>query len=66
MPRGEDGYADISGVAKGAYVLKDFGDGEGDIVILIGTGSEVQYAVGAAEKLAEEGISGPRGLDAVP
>ncbi len=38
-------------------MLKDFGDGEGDIVILIGTGSEVQYCVSAAEKLAEEGIS---------
>ncbi len=57
VPRGEDGYADVAGVAKGAYVLKDFGDGEGDIVILIGTGSEVQYCVAAAEKLAEEGIS---------
>lgn len=57
VPRGTDGYADTAGVAKGGYVLKDFGDGQGDIVILIGTGSEVQLAVAAGEKLAEEGIS---------
>jgi transketolase len=55
VPRGEDGFADTSGVAKGAYVLRD---GEGDPqVILIGTGSEVQYAVEAQRVLAEEGIS---------
>ncbi len=57
VARGEDGFADTSGVAKGAYVLKDFGDGQGDFVILIGTGSEVQYCVAAAEQLAGEGIS---------
>jgi transketolase len=39
---------------NGAYILKDT-DGVPDIV-LIGTGSEVQLAVGAAEKLAEQGI----------
>jgi transketolase len=55
VPRGEDGFADTSGVAKGAYVLRD---GEGDPqVILIGTGSEVQYAVEAQRVLADEGIS---------
>ena len=57
VPRGTDGYADTSNVAKGGYVLKDFGDGTGDLVILIGTGSEVQLAVAAAEQLAEDGIS---------
>ena len=57
VPRGADGFADTSGVAKGAYVLKDFGTGEGDNVVLIGTGSEVQYCVAAAETLAGEGIS---------
>ncbi len=55
VPRGEDGFADTSGVAKGAYVLKD-SEGTPD-VILIGTGSEVQYAVAAQEQLAAEGIA---------
>jgi len=55
VPRGEDGFADTSGVAKGAYVLKD-SEGTPD-VILIGTGSEVQYAVTAQEELAADGIS---------
>lgn len=55
FPRGTDGFADTSGVAKGAYVLKD-SDGTPD-VILIGTGSEVQLAVAAAEQLAEQGIA---------
>ena len=40
---------------KGAYVLKDFGsDPE---VILIGTGSEVELCVNAAQKLYDEGVS---------
>ncbi|BAK34441.1 transketolase [Microlunatus phosphovorus NM-1] len=55
FPRGTDGFADTSGVAKGAYVLKD-SEGTPD-VILIGTGSEVQLAVAAAEQLAEQGIA---------
>jgi transketolase len=55
VPRGEDGFADTSGVAKGAYVLRD-GEGDPD-VILIGTGSELQYAVEAQRTLAEKGIS---------
>jgi transketolase len=55
VPRGTDGYADTSGVAKGAYVLLDT-DGTPD-VILFGTGSEVQIAVKARELLAVEGIS---------
>ncbi|MET0692543.1 MAG: transketolase [Propionibacteriaceae bacterium] len=54
VPRGEDGFADTSGVSKGGYILKD-SEGTPD-VILIGTGSEVQYAVAAAEQLAGEGI----------
>ncbi len=53
--RGQDGFADTSGVAKGGYILKD-AEGTPD-VILIGTGSEVQYAVAAQEQLAAEGIS---------
>ncbi len=55
VPRGEDGFADTSGVAKGAYVLKDC-EGTPDVV-LIGTGSEVQLAVEAQELLAADGIS---------
>ncbi|HEX8509737.1 MAG TPA: transketolase C-terminal domain-containing protein, partial [Propionibacteriaceae bacterium] len=55
VPRGADGFADISGVAKGGYVLKDC-DGTPD-VILMGTGSEVQYAVAAQEQLAAEGVA---------
>ena len=55
FPRGTDGFADVSGVAKGGYVLKDADGGEPQ-VILIGTGSEVQYAVAAQAELAAEGI----------
>jgi transketolase len=55
FPRGEDGFADTSGVAKGGYILKDC-DGTPD-VILIGTGSEVQYTVTAQQRLAEQGIA---------
>ncbi len=55
FPRGTDGYADTAGVAKGAYVLLDAPGGEPDVV-LIGTGSEVQLAVGAREVLDGEGI----------
>ena len=40
---------------KGAYVLKDFGSDPK--VIFIGTGSEVEICMKAAEKLCEEGIS---------
>ena len=47
-------YASAEGVAKGAYILKD-SDGTPD-VILIATGSEVQYAVGAQKILAEQGV----------
>jgi transketolase len=49
---------DISGakgsLMNGAYVLRD-SDGDPDIV-LIGTGSEVQLAVGAADVLAKQGV----------
>ncbi|MBI2708402.1 MAG: transketolase [Actinobacteria bacterium] len=46
---------DPDGVARGAYVLHAT-DGEPDIV-LVGTGSEVQLCVGAAERLDEDGIA---------
>ena len=54
VKRGEDGFAGTEGVEKGAYVLKD-ASAEPKL-ILIGTGSEVQHAVAAAEKLEAEGI----------
>jgi transketolase len=44
----------FAGVSKGAYVLEDAANPQ---VILIGTGSEVQLAQGAAKLLASEGIS---------
>jgi transketolase len=55
VPRGADGFADISEVARGGYILKD-SDGTPD-VILIGTGSEVQYIVTAQQQLADQGIA---------
>jgi transketolase len=55
FPRGTDGYADASNVARGAYTLLDVDGGSPD-VILVGTGSEVQIAVAAREQLAADGI----------
>ena len=52
-----DGTAELAreGVARGGYVLRD-GGGDPQI-ILIGTGSELQLATGAAEALAREGVT---------
>nr|WP_216832954.1 transketolase [Clavibacter michiganensis] len=47
-------FASAAGVAKGAYVLADT-EGTPD-VILIATGSEVQFAVEAREALAADGV----------
>lgn len=44
-----------SGLANGAYVLREAEGGTPD-VILIGTGSEVNVALGAAETLASSGV----------
>ncbi|QOR72366.1 transketolase [Ruania alkalisoli] len=55
FPRGEDGFSDTAGVAKGAYVLLESSTAVPE-VILIGTGSEVQLAVEAREALEAEGI----------
>jgi transketolase len=44
------------GVPKGAYVLVDEADGALDLV-LIGTGSEVQWCVGARDLLAANGVN---------
>lgn len=55
FPRGGDsGYADASGVLRGAYTLVDT-DGTPD-VILMASGSEVSVAVDAAKTLAAEGV----------
>jgi transketolase len=51
----EGGFAPADGVAKGAYVLAE-ADGGTPRVILVGTGSEVQIAVAAREKLQADGI----------
>ena len=48
-------YAPAAGLARGAYVLADSGDGPPD-VILMGTGSEVSLCVGAFETLKAEGV----------
>ena len=48
------GFAAAEGVAKGGYVLKDAAAPQ---VVLIGTGSELELAVKAAELLAAEGVS---------
>jgi transketolase len=48
-------YAPAAGVQKGGYVLADPTDGDPEL-ILLATGSEVQFALGAHELLAGEGI----------
>jgi transketolase len=45
--------ASFEGVARGAYVLRDADDPE---VLIVGTGSELSVAIGAAGLLAEEGV----------
>jgi transketolase len=48
-------FAPASGVAKGAYVMRD-SEGGAPQVILIATGSEVQLIVGAQKELEAKGI----------
>jgi transketolase len=48
-------FAPAAGVARGAYVLADSDGGKPD-VILMASGSELQHAVAAYEKLKAEGI----------
>lgn len=56
FPReGGSGFASAEGVRRGAYVLADSPTGTVD-VLLIATGSEVQLAVEARERLAADGI----------
>jgi len=47
-------YASAQNLTKGAYVLTE--NSPAPAIILIGTGSEVQYALGAYEQLAKEQI----------
>ena len=54
--RGEGGFASAEGVAKGAYVLAE-ADGGTPQVVIVATGSEVQLAVEAREKLQADGIA---------
>jgi len=49
-------YAAASGLAKGGYVLADAPGGKPS-VILIGTGSEVQFCMSAYEQLTKEGVA---------
>lgn len=56
FPRGTEGYATTDDVAKGGYVLLEAEGGQPDVVLLA-TGSEVQYAVAARAQLAAEGIN---------
>jgi transketolase len=44
-------------IERGAYVLRDFGDGDSPDVILIGTGSEVGLCLEAAGKLDADGVA---------
>src|SRR3712207_188455 len=48
-------FASAEGVARGAYVLAEASTGSPEVV-LIGTGSEVQIAVAARERLEAEGV----------
>ncbi len=48
------GFAPAEGTAKGGYVLKDVAEPQ---VVLVGTGSELELAVQAAEQLAADGIA---------
>ncbi len=51
-----DAASGAQNVAKGAYVLQDAGNGKPE-VILIATGSEVQFAVEARAELESQGIA---------
>ena len=48
-------FGSAEGIARGAYVLADASNGEPE-VILLGTGSEVQIAVAARERLEADGV----------
>ena len=48
-------YASAAGVAKGAYVVADAPGAKPD-VLLLATGSELQFAMGAYEQLSKENV----------
>jgi len=50
-------YASAAGVARGAYVLADAGNGDEPDVILIASGSEVALALEAYEQLVAAGVA---------
>jgi transketolase len=54
--RAGEGFASAEGTARGGYVLAETPGGGEPAVIFIATGSEVQIAVAARERLAAEGI----------
>ena len=56
LDRGPGAYAAADGLRKGAYVLKDLGDGRPQI-ILMASGSEVALIVEAGNRLAEQGVA---------
>ena len=56
FPRGEQGFGSADGVAKGGYVLLDAEGGGEPEVVIVATGSEVQFAVKAREQLAADGV----------
>ena len=55
LDRGAIGYASADGAARGGYILAE-ADGGTPQVILIGTGSEVQIALAARDRLQADGI----------
>ena len=50
-------HAAASGVAKGAYVLKDAPEGQAPKAVIIATGSEVDVALKAQAELATKGVA---------
>jgi transketolase len=55
IDRGTHGAA--SGVAKGAYVLKDAPEGQSPKAVIVATGSEVEVALKAQAELAATGVA---------
>jgi transketolase len=56
LERTPGAYAPAAGLKQGAYVLKDYGEGKPQI-ILMASGSEVSLIVEAGQRLAERGIA---------
>ncbi|MCU0614877.1 MAG: transketolase [Desulfobacterales bacterium] len=54
ITRGDNAYPSASNLAKGAYILSD--SNEKPDIILMASGSEVQLAVKARERLTEKGV----------